>query len=130
MGFLPPLSQVQKARQHAQAQHKNSTNVWRLPENHPQRKRYERRRKLMNKARYGKGGRIDRIADALGEIPILGDTALAPMRGLLKGGVKTFEATHDEKGGRLDIEDMDTEELKEVGGSIVKEVKGMKKGKK
>ena len=52
------------------------------------------------------------------------------MKKFLKGSVKTFEATHDEDGGRKDIEDMDTDALKEIGGSVVKEVKEMKKGKK
>ena len=106
---------VDNARQ--QERLKTNDNYALLQKKKMKKERYKRRRKLMADRRYGKGGRHDRLADALGEIPILGDTALAPMRGFLKGSVKAYEA---QKEG-------DVEGMKEVAKDVVKAVKDMKK---
>lgn len=89
-----------------------------------QKERLERRDRLLTQARYGKGGRFDRLADSLGEIPILGDTALAPMRGFLKGTTKLYQATHD-KEGHSEINDLGA--IKEVSKDVFKAISGMRK---
>ncbi len=89
-----------------------------------QSERRKRRENLSSVARYGEGGRFDRLAHSLGEIPILGDTALAPMRGFLKGTTKLYQATHD-KEGELEINNLG--DIKGVVGDVVKGVRSMKK---
>lgn len=118
---------VDEARQKERL--KTNDNYSLLQEKKKTRARYkkynkERRSRLLTQQRYGKGGRFDRLADSLGEIPILGDTALAPMRGFLKGTTKLYEATHD-KEGHSDINNLD--DIKEVAGDVFKAVKDMKK---
>ena len=49
--------------------------------------RYQWRRRLLNNARWGKGGKWDKLADNLESIPVIGDTALKPMTGFLRGAV-------------------------------------------
>jgi len=89
-----------------------------------QSERRKRRENLSSVARYGEGGRFDRLAHSLGEIPILGDTGLAPMRGFLKGTSKLYQATHN-KEGELEINNLG--DIKGVVGDVVKAVKDMKK---
>ena len=89
-----------------------------------QKQRRERRGRLSSQARYGEGGRFDRLADSLGEIPILGDTALAPMRGFLKGTSKLYQATHDTE-GHSEINDLGA--VKEVSKDVLKAISGMRK---
>lgn len=107
-------SKVQKQRK------KSTRYVWKLPDDHPQNLRYKKRRKAANEKRFGKGGRWDRLADSLGDVPILGDTALQPMRGFLKGSVKLYEATKDK-------DNIDTGAVKEVAKDVFEVAKDMKK---
>ena len=89
-----------------------------------QSERRKRRENLSSVARYGEGGRFDRLAHSLGEIPILGDTALLPMRGFLSNTSKLYQATHT-KEGELEISNLG--DIKGVVGDVVKAVKDMKK---
>ena len=86
--------------------------------------RMERRNRLLTQQRYGKGGKWSKLSQRLGQIPILGDTALLPMRGFLDNSVKLYEATHD-KEGHSEINNLD--DIKEVAGDVFKAVKDMRK---
>ena len=86
-----------------------------------------RKSRIMNKLRYGEGGKAARLGQKLGSVPILGDTAFAPMRGLLSGTVKLFEATHKEDGSRSKIEDFDMEGVKSVVKDAITGAKSTKK---
>ena len=86
--------------------------------------RLERRDRLLTQARYGKGGKWDKLSQRLGQVPILGDTALAPMRGFLNNSVKIYEATHDEK-GHSEINDLGA--VKDIAKDVFKGVKSMRK---
>ena len=44
---------------------------------------YQRQRNLLSNARWGKGGKWDKMADTLESVPVLGETALTPMTGFL-----------------------------------------------
>ena len=52
--------------------------------------RYQRRRRLLNNARWGKDGKWAKMADTLESVPVLGETALAPMTGFLRGAVDLY----------------------------------------
>ena len=52
--------------------------------------RYQRRRRLLNNARWGKDGKWAKMADTLESVPVLGQTALAPMTGFLRGAVNLY----------------------------------------
>ena len=87
--------------------------------------RLERRDRLLTQQRFGKSGLWARTANRLGSIPILGDTALKPMTGFLRGSVKLYEATHD-KEGHTDL----TKDLGAVGDvakDVFKGIMGMRK---
>tara|TARA_R110001632_G_scaffold79926_2_gene178930 strand:- start:711 stop:1007 length:297 start_codon:yes stop_codon:yes gene_type:complete len=86
-----------------------------------------RKSRIMNKLRYGEGGKADRLGQKLASVPILGNTAFAPMRGLLSGSVKLFEATHKEDGSRSKLEDFDIGAVKEVVKDTIKGAKSTKK---
>ena len=86
-----------------------------------------RKSRIMNKLRYGEGGKADRLGQKLASVPVLGNTAFAPMRGLLSGSVKLFEATHKEDGSRRGLEDYDTDVVKEVMKDTIKGAKSTKK---
>ena len=51
---------------------------------------YQRRRRLLNNARWGKDGKWAKMADTLESVPVLGETALAPMTGFLRGAVNLY----------------------------------------
>ena len=87
----------------------------------------QRRDRISNKARYGEGGKADRLGQKLASVPVLGNTAFAPMRGLLSGSVKLFEATHKEDGSRSKIEDFDIGAVKEVVKDTITGAKSTKK---
>ena len=125
MGRLPRKSELEKRRDlermtgEVKKQGKRRI-VWSLPDSHPQVIAHKERRARLNQKRFGKGGRWDRLADAMGNVPVLGETALAPMRGFLKGSVKAFEATKDK-------DNIDTEAVKEVAKNVFDVAKDMKK---
>ena len=48
------------------------------------------RRRLLNNARWGKDGKWAKMADTLESVPVLGETALAPMTGFLRGAVNLY----------------------------------------
>ena len=52
--------------------------------------RYQRRRRLLNNARWGKDGKWAKMADTLESVPVLGETALAPMTGFLRGAMGLY----------------------------------------
>ena len=47
-------------------------------------------RRLLNNARWGKDGKWAKMADTLESVPVLGETALAPMTGFLRGAVDLY----------------------------------------
>jgi len=88
---------------------------------------YARRRRIANKARYGEGGKADRLGQKLASVPVLGKGAFKPMIGLLSNTVKLFEATHEEDGSRSGLEDYDTGVVKSVVKDAIKGAKSTKK---
>lgn len=125
MGRLPRKSELERRRDlermggEVKKQGKRRL-VWSLPDNHPQVIAYKERRAIANEKRFGKGGRWDRLADAVGKVPVLGQTALKPMEGFLKGSVKLYEATKDK-------DDIDTEAVKDVAKNVMDVVKESRK---
>jgi hypothetical protein len=125
MGRLPRRSEVQRRRdiERAGGEAKKQGHrrlVWSLPDTHPQVIRRKARRAAANEKRFGKGGRWDRLGDAIGKVPIVGQTVLAPMSGFLKGSSKLYEAVKDP-------DDLDIDTIKEVGKKVVDVAKDMKK---
>ena len=125
MGRLPRKSELERRRdleRHEGEAKKQGHRrlVWSLPDDHPQVKRSKARRAAANEKRFGKGGRWDRLADAIGKVPVAGETVFAPMKGFLKGSVKLYEATKDP-------EDIDTEAVKDVAKNVLDVVKESKK---
>jgi len=94
--------------------------VWSLPDTHPQVIKRKARRAAANQKRFGAGGRWDRLGDAVGKIPVVGQTIFAPMSGFLKGSSKLYEATKDP-------DDLDIDTIKEVGKKVIDVAKDMKK---
>lgn len=87
--------------------------------------RLERRDRLLTQARYGKGGKWDKMSNRLGKIPILGETALVPMRGVLDNTVKLYEATHDKEGHSELTKDLGG--VRDVAKDVFKGIMGMRK---
>ena len=53
---------------------------------------YYWRRRLPNDARWDKGGKWDKMEDTLESVPVLGQTALAPMTGFVRGAVDLYSS--------------------------------------
>lgn len=87
--------------------------------------RMERRNRLLTQQRYGKGGKWSKLSQRLGQVPILGDTALAPMRGFLDNSVKLYEATHDKEGHSEITKDLGA--VGDVAKDVFKGIMGMRK---
>lgn len=113
---IPTPNQVMRAREaqrKAKAKEKPRRYVWSLPDDHPQSIRRKARRRAAGDRR---AANYKKLAEGLDKVPILGQTAFAPMSGFLKGAVKTYEAY---KSG-------DNETIVAVAKEAGKEIKKMK----
>lgn len=110
---IPTPNQVMKARDAQRKAHAKEAARRRKIPREVREKNYARRRRAQGDLR---AKRYTKLAEGIDKIPVVGKTVFAPMSGLLKGAVKTYEAYKDD----------DNETIVAVAKEAGKEIKKMK----